>query len=125
MKTNHFSRAFLLAGFVLLSTTFFAQNLFEIKGKVIQNKQENPTHATVMLLDSKTMEIVAQSVSSDNGEFVIKEVKKGDYILIVQKPGYTKPDKRFISIDQKGTVIENPGMALQKSDKKADEPNVN
>ena len=62
--------------------------------------------AIVTLLDSNSMEIVAEQICNENGEFLIQELTEGNYILVVQKPGFAKPERRFISISDKGTVVQ-------------------
>jgi len=125
MKTNRLRRVLLLTGLVLLGTQLFAQNSFEIKGKIVKSDKKGGNYATVTLLNSKTMEIVAEDVCNENGEFVIDQVMKGEYILLVQKPGFPKPEKRFIKIDEKGTFIETADIAFPNSNKTTDELKVN
>lgn len=125
MKTNYFNRVLLMAGFILLSTPFFAQNLFEINGKIVHSNNVGAKNATVTLLDSKTMEIVAQSECDENGAFVIKEVKKGEYILLAQKTGFKNPGIQSITINENGSIIENTDLALLRFNKNAFEPDIN
>lgn len=107
MKTNQLRRAFTLLVLVLLGTQLFAQELFEIKIKLLKGENQVTSHATATLLDSKTMEIVAENISNDNDELIIENVKRGEYILMVQKAGYKKADTRYIIIDDKITVYNN------------------
>jgi len=125
MKTNQVRRVFLLTVFVLLGVQLFAQDSFEIKGKIVKSDRKGGNYATVTLLDSKTMEIVAEDVCNENGEFVIEPVTKGDYILLVQKPGFPKPEKRFIRINEKGTVVETADIALSDTNRKTDKMKAN
>ena len=113
MKTTQLKRVFLLTGLVLLGTQFFAQNSFEIRGKIIKSDRPEGNHASVTLLDSKSMEIVADQICNENGEFLIEGVAKGNYILLVQKPGYPKPERRFITINEKGTAVETADLGSQ------------
>lgn len=113
MKTTQLKRVFLLTGLVLLGTQFFAQNSFEIRGKIIKSDRPEGNHASVTLLDSKSMEIVADQICNENGEFLIEGVAKGNYILLVQKPGYAKPERRFITINEKGTAVETADLGSQ------------
>ena len=125
MKTNQVRRVFLLTVFVLLGVQLFAQDSFEIKGKIVKSDRKGGNYATVTLLDSKTLEIVAEDVCNENGEFVIEPVTKGDYILLVQKPGFPKPEKRFIRINEKGTVVETADIALSDTKRKTDKIKAN
>ncbi len=113
MKTSKTKRVFLLAGLVLLGTQLFAQNSFEIRGKIIKSDRPEGNHASVTLLDSKSMEIVADETCNENGEFVIEGLSKGNYILLVQKPGFAKPEKRMISISDKGAVVQTADLGIK------------
>lgn len=119
MKTNYFTRVLLLAGFVLFSTPFFAQNLFEINGKIVHANNVGAKKATVTLMDSKTMEIIGQSECDEDGGFVIKDVKQGKYILMSQKAGLRNPGIQSITINENGLITENINLALMKFDKDA------
>jgi len=107
MKTNRLKRVFILAGLVLLGTQLFAQELFEIKVKLVKSDNQTTIHAMGILLDSKTMEIVAENVCNENEELIFENIKKGEYVLSVQKPGFKKADTRHILIDDKVTVFNN------------------
>jgi uncharacterized protein (DUF2249 family) len=107
MKTTQLVRVFLLAGFLLLGGQAFAAGTFEIKGKIVKSNIDSENEAKVFLLDSKSMELVDQITCNKQGEFVFEEVEKGDYLLMVIKPGYKKADTRYIKIDEKGTVNES------------------
>jgi hypothetical protein len=115
MKTTFLKRAFLLSALVLASTAFFAQNTFEIRGKIVKSDRFGGNHASVTLLDYNSMEIVATETCNDNGEFLIEDLSKGNYILLVQKPGYAKPERRFISISDKGTAVETADLGLKNT----------
>lgn len=125
MKTTYFTRVLLLAGFILLSTPFFAQNLFEINGKIVHSNKMGAKNATVTLLDSKTMEIFAKTECDENGDFVIKDVKRGDYILLAQKKGFKNPVIQAITISASGTITESTNLAFMRFDKDAFEPDIN
>lgn len=106
MKTIKFKRVCIFIGLVFLGVQLFAQNTFEIRGKIIKSDRPEQNHASVTLLDSKSMEIVAEETCNADGVFVIEGVTKGNYILLVQKLGFSKPERRFISIDYNGTVVQ-------------------
>ena len=115
MKTNQLVRVFLLAGLVLLGTQAFASGSFEIKGKIVKSNIESENLAKVFLLDSKSMELVDQITCNRQGEFIFEEVEKGEYLLMVVKPGYRKADTRYIKINEKGTVYSNADNSSPKT----------
>ncbi|HEY5507370.1 MAG TPA: hypothetical protein VIK29_01765 [Paludibacter sp.] len=102
MKTIQFRKVLLLMSLVLMGTQLFAQKAFEIKVKLVKHENQTANHATATLLNAKTMEIVAENESNKNNEIIIENIEKGDYILMVQKPGYKHSETRFISIDENG-----------------------
>ena len=79
MKTTFLKRAILLSVFALAGTSFFAQNHFEIKGKIVKSDRPGGNRANVTLLDSNSMEIVAEQLCNENGEFLIQELIEGNY----------------------------------------------
>ena len=117
MKTYQFYKALFLAVFVVFSTTLMAENSFQITGSVV--KSENPALnlANVILIESQTMQIVAQTTCDQNGEFSIQNVSEGNYTLYIQKPGYKKAELRHIIITQNGTVIEGTDLVFKVSEK--------
>jgi hypothetical protein len=117
MKTYQFCKVLFLAVFVVFSTTLLAENSFQITGSVV--KSENPAlnHANVILVDSQTKQIVAQTTCNENGEFTIQNVPNGNYTLYVQKPGFKKAETRHIIITENGTVIDNTDLVFKVSEK--------
>ena len=113
MKTTVLKRVFLLSALALACTEFYAQNSFEIRGKIVKSDRPSGNLASIILLDSKSMEIVADQTCNQNGEFLIEGLSKGNYILLVQKPGFAKPERRFITISDKGTVVQTADLGFK------------
>lgn len=100
---------------VFMGTQLFAQKVFEIKVKLVKHENKSENHATATLLNANTMEIVAENESNKNNEIIIENIEKGDYILMVQKPGYKHSETRFISIDENGiTHIDTNNVLAEK-----------
>ena len=114
MKTSQLKRVCLLVGLVFLGAQLFAQNSFEIRGKIVKSDRPEENYASVTLLDAGSMEIVANQICGEKGEFVIENLTKGNYILVVQKPGFHKPERRFISISGNGKVIQTADLEKKK-----------
>lgn len=125
MKTNYFTKSLLVAGLILLSTPFFANNLYEINGKIVHSNKEGAKNAIVTLLDSKTMKVVAQSECNENGTFDFKDVKTGEYILLSQKTGLKNPGIQSITIDESGSIIESTDLTFMRFNKDAFVPDIN
>lgn len=113
MKTRQLKRVSLLSVLVLFGTLLFAQNSFEIRGKIVKSDKPIENYASVILLDSNSMEIVANETCNEKGEFLIEGVAKGNYILLVQKPGFPKPERCFINISDKGTVVQTADLGFE------------
>lgn len=125
MKTNRLKRAFILLVLVISGTQLFAQELYEIKVKLVKYENQVPKHTNATLLDAKTMEIIGESVCNDNNELIFENVSKGEYLLQVRKPGLTKADTRYIIIDDKVTVFNSSTNAIAKSPTEAKETQLN
>jgi len=124
MKTIALKKMLLVTVLAFISMPFFAQVKFEIRGKIIKSERPGGNYASVVLLDSKTREIVSDMVCNENGEFVIENVQKGEYILLVQKPGYAEPEKSLITINENGTVSKSSDITMQISTGKDNVLNV-
>lgn len=121
MKTNLVKKISIICVSILIGSQLFAQDTFEIKVKLLKSANPEMKHATAVLRDSKTNEIVAENGKSNNNEFVFSEVKKGEYILEVQKPGDTKADTRYIIIDEKISIMNNTANQITDSPAKTKE----
>jgi len=99
-------------GLVFMGTQVFAQTAFEIKVKLVKHENKTENHATATLLNANTMEIVAENESNKNNEIIIENIEKGDYILMVQKPGYKHSETRFISIEKNGITHTDTNNVL-------------
>jgi hypothetical protein len=112
MKTIQFRKVLLLMTIVFMGTQLFAQKVFEIKVKLVKHENQTANHTTATLLNANTMEIVAENESNKNNEIIIENIEKGDYILMVQKPGYKHSETRFISIDENGITHTDTNNVL-------------
>jgi len=121
MKKNLVKKIAIICALFLVVGQLFAQDTFEIKVKLLKSTNPEMKHATAILRDSKTNKIVAENGKSNNNEFVFSEVKKGEYILEVQKPGDTKADTRYIIIDEKISIMNNTANQITDSPAKTKE----
>ena len=112
MKTIQFRKVLLLMTIVFMGTQLFAQKVFEIKVKLVKHENQTANHTTATLLNANTMEIVAENESNKKNEIIIENIEKGDYILMVQKPGYKHSETRFISIDENGITHTDTNNVL-------------
>ncbi|MFZ4723971.1 MAG: carboxypeptidase-like regulatory domain-containing protein [Paludibacter sp.] len=126
MKTinkNQIKSIILLVGCVFFASQLFAEGTFSVKGRVLNSQKQTVNSASATLQNSETLEIVGGTMCDENGEFKIDNVKVGEYILTVHKPGFNKSDARRIHIDEDGVIIEKERIsfnALNNRDIKLD-----
>lgn len=81
---------YLILSFILFTQISFAQNSnVEISGTVVEEGTGEPIEqATVRLLSGKDSVMVGGVASSKNGSFVLKDIKKGNYLLHISYVGF-------------------------------------
>ena len=86
----------LFALIFLLSSSFAFAQQSTLKG-IIVNEEGNPLiYATAVLLSPSDSTMSYYGVSNENGEFLMKNIKKGSYILQTGFMGY---QSYFLNID--------------------------
>jgi len=89
-----------------------------IKGRVMDNNNQPVEYATAVLKESRTNKFITGAVCNDKGEFIIKNVKPGEYKLSTQMIGYEKKDLQKIVVDNnKSLVIEQQVVMNETPDK--------
>ena len=73
---------------LFLSINSFAQSTKLIKGKLIDEKTENPIEKASIVLKNKETKKVYKTTTEENGEFYFKEIPFGTYILITNDKEY-------------------------------------
>ena len=74
MKSTLSIRLLLFSFVVSLCPVISAQNYYEIRGKIVKSQKKSENRAKVLLLDSQTMEVVADTYSNSNGDFIIENI---------------------------------------------------
>ncbi len=106
---------------LLLLFTFFSGASFSqtgIKGKLIDQSENNPLeYASVSVYQLKDSTLVAGMVTSQDGTFVIENLKSGDYYLLAQFLGYETRVIPEITISRNqmqdlGTIFLSPDQQL-------------
>ncbi|WP_314241311.1 TonB-dependent receptor domain-containing protein [Empedobacter tilapiae] len=85
--------------FICVCAGLNAQDLLEIRGKVL-SKDNKPVEYTTVSLESTEEGIVAEGATDAKGNFVI-EAKEGRYILVIEPMGYDAIEKE---IELNGTL---------------------
>lgn len=73
---------------LFLSIHSFAQSTKLIKGKLIDEKTENPIEKASIILKNKETKKVYKASTEENGEFYFKEIPFGTYLLITNDKEY-------------------------------------
>ena len=107
MKTSRnfqFKRVLVLSGMAFFSFLSYINASGIIKGQVIDENNQPVEYATAVLKNSKTNKFVAGTVCNYKGEFVLKDVNPGEYILSTNMIGYEKKEVQKIIIDKKQVI---------------------
>lgn len=72
----------LTAVFIFTASILFSQ-VYNVKGKVVDNQGQPLEFATVTLLDQETFDIVAEDFTTDAGEYSL-EAEEGNYLLSIE-----------------------------------------
>ncbi len=81
----------------------------KIKGEVMDGENNEPIpYATISLKDEKTDEMVGGSIADDKGKFTVKDLKQGNYKLVISFIGYDPITINSVVITDKGNT-ENIG----------------
>ncbi|WP_291125805.1 carboxypeptidase-like regulatory domain-containing protein [Flavobacterium sp. UBA6031] len=118
MKTtvkSQISRVLLITSLVFFCSSFFANATGIIKGHVLDSKKQPLNYATATILNPETMKIVEGDMCDSKGEFIIENVKPGDYILSIRMVGYEKIESKKIHVDSLNTHIEVENIELKLS----------
>ena len=96
----------LLISFITASFSSWAQTIF--KGKVMDSTNTSLPIATVMLLHAKDSALATFGRTDVNGEFMLRNVANGDYILKITYTGYQNYMKPVIAsggTQELGTIV--------------------
>lgn len=89
----------------------------EISGKVLDENQKAFPYATVSLLNAKDSTAVKGTLSQDNGNYLFKDLKNGNYLIGVYVVGYKKTFKGPYTIAS-GKTIHQTGSIQMAPDAK-------
>ncbi|WP_158275298.1 outer membrane beta-barrel protein [Pedobacter sp. HMWF019] len=124
MKPKKYSILLLILCITALSTAQLraqtSTETGEISGKVLDESQKAFPYATVSLLNAKDSTAVKGTLSQDNGNYLFKDIKNGNYLIGIYVVGYKKTFKGpfIISAEKKshstGSVQLLPDAKLLK-----------
>ncbi|NNK90760.1 MAG: TonB-dependent receptor [Saprospiraceae bacterium] len=86
----------------------------DIRGTVIDKNNENLISATVVLLSEADSTMVSFSLTNEKGEFAIKRVKEGDYLLQITYLGYDQFTDKVI-VRKEDAVLELGAIILKQA----------
>lgn len=76
----------------------------EISGKVLDEAKKAFPYATVSLLNAKDSVVVKGTMTTDNGTYVLNEVKEGSYLVAIYVVGYKKVFRGPLVVSAQNTV---------------------
>ena len=125
MKSTLSIRLLLFSFVVSLCPVISAQNYYEIRGKIVKTQTRSENRAKVLLLDSQTMEVVADTYSNSNGDFIIENIQSGEYLLMAKKPGNDLIETKHISITDKVNIVQGSNVPIASKEVKLVATNLN
>lgn len=106
MKTYLFNYLLTICLIVFTLSTKAETISGEVKGKIINSINKPIEFATVVLINAVSNQLEKGVVCNENGEFVIKNVNAGEYILSVRMLGFETNESEKIVISIKNIVVE-------------------
>ncbi len=94
-----------------------------IKGKVIDKNLKQPIPYATVVLNDGTNKIISGGISTENGDFLIADVPKGNYTLKIQFIGYSTYSQP-IEISKKSKDIDVGTIALEETAESLDDVTV-
>jgi len=80
------------------ASLMFAQ--YEIKGNITDSIGRSIVYANAILLQKSDTKLVKGGISDENGNFLLPNIKKGEYLLKINFVGYKEIEKQLIIINQ-------------------------
>ena len=97
---------------VLIFISVFTLNSFAetasviIKGKIVDENDKPVEYANAVLINPANGEILRGEMSDSKGEFSIRKIDKGEYVLAVSMLGYNRFESEKLVVDARRSVIE-------------------
>ncbi|MHB9141290.1 MAG: carboxypeptidase regulatory-like domain-containing protein [Paludibacter sp.] len=115
IKQVQIIRILIITGLVFFCNSIFADASSIIKGRVFDSSKKPLNYATATILNPETMKIVEGDMCDSQGEFIIENVKPGDYILSIRMVGFEKNESKKIHVDSLNTITEVENTVLKLS----------
>jgi hypothetical protein len=85
-----------IALLVLFSLTGYSQSNYFIKGSAIDTAEKRPLpNTTIMVLNAKDSVLRKFTRAAEDGSFVINNLEKGKFVMVVSNPGYADYTEGF------------------------------
>lgn len=122
MKTKQFRTLAILAIMSFFSATIFANTT--IRGRVLDSSNQPVEYATATILSPDSETIIEGDMCNDNGDFIIENVKPGEYILSVRQVGFDKDETRKIVVNEQYGVVDVNTVYLNEANNELKEIEV-
>lgn len=111
-------RALCLSVFALLVSIIAYAQTFSLKGEVTDKNRQAISYASIALLKPDSTTLVGGTISDDNGQFTLADVKPGNYVISVSFMGY-KSHKELIKVASSQTLsFTSERCTIQPADSK-------
>ena len=107
MKAKHVSLIIIISLVLANFGSAYAQKssaIGEISGKVLDEARKAFPYATVSLLNAKDSVVVKGTMTTDNGTYVLSDIKEGQYLVAIYVVGYKKVFRGPLLISVQKTV---------------------
>ncbi|WP_158800442.1 outer membrane beta-barrel family protein [Pedobacter sp. L105] len=122
MKKTLYSILIFSLGFLNLSTVYAQTG--KLTGKVLDEKRNNLSYASVSLLKAKDSTVIKGSITEDNGVYLFSNLLDGEYLVAINMVGYAKVFKGPYAINTAHQVYTIANVELAPTSKQLNGVNI-
>ncbi|WP_276360327.1 TonB-dependent receptor [Daejeonella sp. H1SJ63] len=127
MKKQYLASILIISCFLVNAGISFAQSKIagsKVSGTVLDQERKALDFATISLLKAKDSSLVRTAVSDLEGNFIIKDLPGGEYILTASMVGFVKSRTEAFSVNEANPVKNFPQIIVAKDSKMLGEVTV-
>ncbi len=114
-------QTFLCLFLLVFSSSLFAQNKFQIKGKVIDSQTNTPlNYTTIRVFKTTDSTLAGGSICDEKGQFLI-DIPQGQFYTVIEFIGYKSQKTSDFSLSKEQPVYDLGTVRLLASAQKLDE----
>jgi outer membrane receptor protein involved in Fe transport len=81
----------------------------QVEGKVMDSAKQAVESVNILLQKKADSSLVKAGISDKSGNFILRGIKPGDYLLVLSKAGY---DKKYLPVTVGASKLEVPAVTL-------------